>query len=147
MARFNQSRSFGLRRARWKDDCDDRGQTIRWHRRESNSTIINLFLTPWGGNKLTSSRGLFVIPQAGHGLSGSSHDVNGKGESMAVTPIPNQFDKRALIEAWVEQGKAPGKTLIVSSGGRSLPLCSYPNYPRYIGGPPASAESYESAEP
>lgn len=90
---------------------------------------------------------LFVIPQAGHGLSGSSHDVSGKGESIAVTPIPNQFDKRALIEAWVEQGKAPGKTLIVSSGGRSLPLCSYPNYPKYIGGPPASAESYESAEP
>jgi hypothetical protein len=49
-----------------------------------------------------------------------------------------------LITAWVERNEAPGKTLVVTAGGRSLPLCSYPNYPRYKGGPPESAESYES---
>ena len=45
---------------------------------------------------------------------------------------------------------APGTTLSPATdtaGGRSLPLCSYPNYPRYKGGPLESAESYESTAP
>jgi hypothetical protein len=37
--------------------------------------------------------------------------------------------------------------LVVTAGSRSLPLCSYPNYPRYKGGPPEAADSYESAAP
>ena len=89
----------------------------------------------------------FVIPQAGHGLSGSSYRFNGAGKSIPATPIPNQFDKQALIMAWVEQGQPPAKTLVVTAGGRSLPLCSYPNYPKYTGGPVESAASYVSAAP
>ena len=49
--------------------------------------------------------------------------------------------------AWVEQNQAPAKTLVVTAGGRSLPLCSYPNYPKYVSGPPESASSYVSAAP
>lgn len=89
----------------------------------------------------------FVLPQTGHGLSGKSSATNGDGESVTAFPIPNQFDKTALITAWVERNEAPGKTLVVTAEGRSLPLCSYPNYPRYKGGPPESAASYESAAP
>jgi feruloyl esterase len=89
----------------------------------------------------------YVIPQAGHGLSGSSYTVNGSGKTIPAAPIPNQFDKTALIMAWVEQHQAPAKTLVVTAGGRSLPLCSYPNYPKYVGGPPESAASYISAAP
>ncbi len=100
-----------------------------------------------GQEKVDSFARLFVIPQGGHGLGGNSHKVNGAGEEIAVTPIPNQFDKRGLLEAWVERGEAPANTLVVGASGRSLPLCSYPNYPKYIGGPPASAESYESTAP
>jgi feruloyl esterase len=90
---------------------------------------------------------LFVIPQGGHGLSGNSASVNGAGQTIPVTQVPSQYDKRGLIEAWVEKNEAPGKTLVVTAGGRSLPLCSYPNYPKYVGGPPESAESYTSAAP
>ncbi|HPU57782.1 MAG TPA: tannase/feruloyl esterase family alpha/beta hydrolase, partial [Verrucomicrobiota bacterium] len=61
--------------------------------------------------------------------------------------IPNRFDRIALITAWVERNEPPGKTVIVTAGGRSLPMCSYPNYPRYKGGPPESADSYESTAP
>ena len=104
-------------------------------------------LDTMGREKVDEFARLFVIPQGGHGLSGKSHNVTGSGKSIEPTNIPNQFDKRGLIEAWVEKGQVPSKTLIVSSGGRSLPLCSYPNYPKYIGGPEASAESYESAAP
>ena len=89
----------------------------------------------------------YVIPQAGHGLTGSSYGSNGSGKTIPVTPIPSQFDKFELVMAWVEQNHAPAKTLVVTSGGRSLPLCSYPNYPKYIGGPPESANSYVSAHP
>ena len=89
----------------------------------------------------------YVIPQAGHGLTGSSYGANGSGETRPATPIPSQFDKYGLIMAWVEQNQAPAKTLVVTAGGRSLPLCSYPNYPKYVGGPPESAGSYVSAAP
>lgn len=73
--------------------------------------------------------------------------MNGDGESVSPFPIPNQFNRNALLFAWVERNEAPGKTVIATSGGRSLPLCSYPNYPRYKSGPPESAESYESTAP
>ena len=90
---------------------------------------------------------LFVLPQTGHGLSGRSAAMNGDGESVSQFPIPNQFNRNALLFAWVERNEAPGKTVIATAGGRSLPLCSYPNYPSYKGGPPESADSYESTAP
>jgi feruloyl esterase len=89
----------------------------------------------------------YVIPQAGHGLSGSSYRMNGAGKAVPATPIPNQFDKLGTMMAWVEQNQPPAKTLRVTAGGRSLPLCSYPNYPKYVSGPPESAASYVSAAP
>jgi feruloyl esterase len=89
----------------------------------------------------------YVLPQTGHGLSGRSCGTSGEGQPVPVFQIPNQFDRTALITAWVERNEVPNKTLVVRSGARSLPLCSYPNYPRYKGGPPESAASYESAAP
>lgn len=89
----------------------------------------------------------FVLPQTGHGLSGNNYGTNGAGQTIAVAPIPNQFDKQGLIVAWVEQNKSPDKTLRVTAGGRSQLLCSYPNYPKYVSGPAESAESYVSAQP
>lgn len=89
----------------------------------------------------------FVLPQTGHGLSGNNYGTNGAGQTIAVAPIPNQFDKQGLIVAWVEQNKAPDKTLRVTAGGRSQLLCSYPNYPKYVSGPVESADSYVSTQP
>jgi feruloyl esterase len=80
-------------------------------------------------------------------LSGNSYGINGDGQAIPVTSIPNQFDKLGPITAWVEKNQAPAKTLVVTSKGRSLPLCSYPNYPKYVGGPPESASSYVSTAP
>lgn len=89
----------------------------------------------------------YVLPQAGHSLRGRSAEINGDGQPVPSFQIPNEFDRIALMTAWVERNEAPGKTLIVTAGGRSLPICSYPNYPHYKGGPPESAESYESTAP
>jgi hypothetical protein len=98
-----------------------------------------------GQDQVDAFARLFVLPQTGHGLSGSSYSVNGDGQTIPVTQIPSQFDKTGVLMAWVEQNKSPAKTLMVTSGNRSLPLCSYPNYPKYVGGPAESASSYVSA--
>ena len=90
---------------------------------------------------------LFVIPQAGHGLSGRSYSTTGNGQTATPFPIPNNFDKFGYLTAWVERNEAPAKTLVVKAGDRTLPLASYPNYPKYIGGPPEQASSYTSAAP
>jgi feruloyl esterase len=89
----------------------------------------------------------YVLPQTGHGLSGRSSATTGDGKTVPSFTIPNQFDRTTLITAWVERNEAPGKTITVTSGSRSMPLCSYPSYPRYKSGPPEQAGSYESAEP
>jgi pimeloyl-ACP methyl ester carboxylesterase len=100
-----------------------------------------------GRGKVDAFARLFVLPQTGHGLSGNSHTTNGAGQEIARFAIPNQYDKRGALIAWVEQNQAPGKTLIVKAGDRSLPLCAYPDYPKYVSGPPESASSYECAAP
>jgi feruloyl esterase len=104
-------------------------------------------LDKMGREQVDAFARFYVIPQAGHGLSGRSYGMNEDGQSVPSFQIPNRFDRTALITAWVERDEAPGKTLVVTAGGRSLPLCSYPNYPRYKGGPPESANSYESTAP
>lgn len=86
---------------------------------------------------------LFVMPQTGHGLSGSNYATTGDGRAIPAAPIPNRFDQVGLLFDWVENAKAPGMAATVSAGEKSLPLCSYPAYPRYKNGPAQSAASYE----
>jgi feruloyl esterase len=88
---------------------------------------------------------LFVMPQAGHGLSGTSYRVNGEGRPSAETPIPNRYDQPGLLVDWVERGIAPGMSVTVTADDRSLPLCSYPSYPRFVGGDASLASSYTCA--
>ncbi len=88
---------------------------------------------------------LFVMPQTGHGLSGTNDTVDGSGRTIAAQPIPNRFDQRGLLFDWVENSVAPGMSVTVTAGEKSLPLCSYPLYPRYRGGDAALAASYECA--
>jgi feruloyl esterase len=87
----------------------------------------------------------FVVPQVGHGLSGSNYGVNGEGETIPTGPIPNTYDRLGLLFDWVENEVAPCMSVTVTAGDRSLPLCSYPAYPRYMGGAPGSAGSYRCA--
>jgi len=90
---------------------------------------------------------LFVLPQTGHGLSGSSYAFDGDGQPRESFPIPNGFDRLAVLRAWVEDGVTPAMALTVSAGERSLPMCSYPTYPRYLDGPESEAGSYECTRP
>ena len=85
---------------------------------------------------------LFVMPQTGHGLSGSTYTVDGTGKTIPATPIPNRFEQTQLLFDWVEKNVTPPTSVVVTAGNRSLPLCSYPTYPRYAGGPTENASSY-----
>jgi len=87
----------------------------------------------------------FVIPQAGHGLNGTNYSIDGEGKTISSAPIPNGFNRLSVLTDWVEKKITPGKSLTVSAGEKSLPLCSYPTYPKYAGGPDGAASSYVCA--
>ena len=84
----------------------------------------------------------FVIPQAGHGLSGVNYSIDGGGKTIPSVAIPNTFSRLSVLIDWVEKKIAPGKSLVVTAGEKGLPLCSYPAYPKYVSGPTGSASSY-----
>ncbi len=104
-------------------------------------------LEKMGRPNLDSFARFFVIPEAGHGLSGYSFYLNGDGKKIEETELPHQFDSFALLRDWVEQNKAPGMSEVVTSKNASLPLCSYPAYPRYVSGDTSLAASYTCAQP
>jgi hypothetical protein len=98
-----------------------------------------------GRAALDSFARFYVLPQTDHGLNGRSYNVDGDGKEVAPQPIPNVYDRFGLITDWVEKGKAPEKSIKAIAGQRSLPMCSYPEYPRYNGGPVNEAASYVCA--
>jgi feruloyl esterase len=102
-------------------------------------------LDKMGRKAVDSFARFFVLPQTGHGLSGSTYNVDGDGKESAVQQIPNAYNRVGLITDWVENGKAPGKSVTVTAGERSLPMCSYPEYPKYSNGPARAASSYACA--
>ena len=95
-----------------------------------------------GRSKVDSFARLYVLPQTGHGLSGTNYTTDGDGKQIEAKPVPNTFDRVALLTDWVEKGIAPGKSVKVTTGDRSLPMCSYLEYPKYTKGPVQSAESF-----
>ena len=87
-----------------------------------------------GRKKMYAFARLFVLPQANHGLMGSNYAVNGDGKSIPVEPLATRFDRFKLLVDWVEKGIAPPMAVTVTGEKRSLPMCSYPRYPKYNGG-------------
>jgi hypothetical protein len=90
---------------------------------------------------------LFVMPQGNHGLGGNNYTVNGSGMPIPAQAIPNTVDRVGMVVNWVENGVAPPKAATVTSAAKSLPLCSYPEYPKYKGNglPTELATSYACA--
>jgi hypothetical protein len=100
-----------------------------------------------GRKKVDAFARFFVLPQANHGLMGTNYSVDGDGKSIPTGPIPTGFNRFNLLVDWVEKGIAPLMSVTVTGGDRSLPMCSYPAYPKYKGGPVEKAESYGCAMP
>jgi len=89
----------------------------------------------------------FVLPQANHGLMGTNYSVDGNGKSIPTESIPTSFNRFKLLVDWVEKDMIPPLSVTVTGGNRSLPMCSYPAYPKYKGGPVDKSDSYECAVP
>ena len=104
-------------------------------------------LDTMGREAVDSFARLWVIPQGGHGLSGRAAPIDGNGEPTGSLQIPSGTDRFALLQNWVENGVAPGKSETVTTGGRSGPMCSYPEYPHYESGDADQAASYRCALP
>ena len=112
-------------------------------------------LDKMGRQKVDQFARLFVVPQAGHGLSGRGSKVNGEGQPVEAKniPSPNGNDNMELLMNWVEKGMAPAKTLVVNSDGKigekqegnGYLLCSFPNFQKYVKGPVNEVSSYVSA--
>jgi pimeloyl-ACP methyl ester carboxylesterase len=77
-----------------------------------------------GAEGVDASARFFVQPRSGHGVNG--------------------FDHIAMLMDWVENHKAPAKSIALDTREGSLPMCTYPAYPKYTG-PPESATSYSCA--
>ena len=100
-----------------------------------------------GRAQLDTFARLFVLPQTGHGLNGTNYSVDGDGKTIPSAPIPNSWDRVSLLTGWVERGVAPKMSETVTAGEKSLPLCSYPTYPKYVSGPNTATDSYTCATP
>ena len=99
-----------------------------------------------GRKSLDAFARFYVIPQTGHGLTGTNYTMTGDGQAIAAAPIPSRFDRVSMLVDWVENGVPPAKSAVVTSASGSLPLCSYPTYPKYRSGSPTDAGSYTCAE-
>ncbi len=84
----------------------------------------------------------YVMPHAGHGMSGAS---------ARGVPLPQFHDLMAHLQDWVEKDAAPPEPVIQTRRDPkspaavlgSRPLCRYPAYPRYKGsGSPDDAASF-----
>ena len=114
-------------------------------------------LDKFGRKTIDKFARMYVAPHGGHGLSGKSNSVNGLGEPVDVKnlPGPNGDDNMKLLMEWVEENKAPSKTLVIDPQGKiktekegeGYLLCSYPNYQKYVDGPVDQVSSYESEAP
>jgi hypothetical protein len=103
-----------------------------------------------GEKTLDNFARLYVSPQGGHGMGGTKFSVDGDGNETGSTEIPGTFDQFSLLRNWVENGIAPGKSVVATGANnteKSIPLCSYPTYPKYISGDASIASSYSCAKP
>jgi pimeloyl-ACP methyl ester carboxylesterase len=89
---------------------------------------------------------LFVIPQANHGLAAATADIDGNGQPVQRRALPSSYERFAVLVDWVERKMPPAMSLTVTGGdGRSMPLCSYPSYPRLAGGVGTATPSFACA--
>ena len=115
--------------------------TLAWPATQPD--FYQAILDKMGRSKVDSFARLYVLPQAGPGLTGTNDTTDDDGKKLEAKPIPNTFDRLALLTDWVEKGTAPGKSEKVTAGGRSKPMCSYPEFPKYSKRPATDAESYQ----
>ena len=75
------------------------------------------------GRRRRQFRAPLRVAETGHGLTGNSASIDGNGATVQPTAIPSSIDRFALLREWVENGKAPGKSEVVT-GRPAAGLCA-----------------------
>ena len=87
---------------------------------------------------------------------GLFHNRNVGRNPLTNALVPGYVDFVAMLDDWVEHGKAPADTQVLSemdtvppfTVNATFPMCAYPMYPRYRGtGDPKAAASYACTRP
>lgn len=101
-------------------------------------------LNKMGRNAVDAFARFYVVPQGNHSLGGSNHTLDGDGRTLVAEELPTTFDHLTLLANWVENNVAPSMSAVAktSSGSKTRPVCSYPQYPHYNSGDATKAESY-----
>ena len=81
---------------------------------------------------------------------GLFHNRNVGRNPISNALVPGFVDFITMLDDWVEHGKAPGDTQVLSemdlvppfTVNATFPMCAYPMYPRYKGGDQKAAASY-----
>ena len=119
---------------------DEGGKTMFFH------GVSDFWFSPWAtwdwyqraaetnGAAFTDASRFYMVPGMLHCRGGNAFD---------------NFDLLTPMVEWVEQGKEPGTIVAKRSSGIEdrRPLCNYPEYPAYIGGDRAKADSFECRKP
>jgi pimeloyl-ACP methyl ester carboxylesterase len=75
---------------------------------------------------------LYLVPGMGHGF--------GK--------FDGGFDTIGVLDAWADRGIAPENLVVTDNhGGRTRPMCGWPEWPRYVGGDVDVAASFTCVRP
>ncbi|MER6941462.1 tannase/feruloyl esterase family alpha/beta hydrolase, partial [Nocardioides sp. NPDC000441] len=66
--------------------------------------------------------------------------------NFAPVAFSASYDSLTALEKWAERGVAPGQNQVVADGNagaaRTRPLCDWPAWPAYVGGPASEASSF-----
>ncbi|RYX90968.1 MAG: tannase/feruloyl esterase family alpha/beta hydrolase [Comamonadaceae bacterium] len=100
-----------------------------------------------GRDKVDAFARFWVLPQAGHSASGNNANIDGNGNTITTEAMPSGIDRLYLLTQWVENNVAPGKSVVAYAANRARPICSYPEYPKYVSGNPRAAESFSCVAP
>jgi feruloyl esterase len=120
------------------------GKLLLWHgwtdgliSPQSSIDYYNDVIAAMGEDSINDSLRLLMAPGIDH-CGGAAYTTG--------------FDPLAVLDEWVEQGKAPDRVIAIRPTGdgtlRTRPLCAYPSVARYVGtGRTDDAESFECAAP
>jgi len=119
----------GRKLIHWHDSAD---ALLSLHEHSKNVSLLHSMAKSMGLQNPENNSRYFVVPGTGHG--------GGKSAGWA----------EAIIN-WVEKDSAPTQLTYSSTKAngevRSIPVCQYPLYPRYIDGDVNAASSFECTQP
>jgi hypothetical protein len=124
-----------------KDNAHDFGKS-------ANNTIAyyKSMVVRMGQDAVDTFVRFYVNPGTAHSGAGVS--------GTDGTPVPRAVDFLGVLDAWVSKGDAPGTLIETAQAAEppfkvsaTRPLCRYPGYPHYLGGPPSEAQSFACRDP